>query len=182
MNDFDIRMMLVEVRMRSNGTMPGTEKKKREKKASYSNKFEEMLYTKPNIEKMYDEFRENGNNNDLNAMIDYINDKELAITRYGATYQNIFDQVDAAITAKVEVTSPKLDFSGFPSNMGEAALEMTFGALGAVKSINCQPNDDGLTLYGTVEFEEIDVAKVCMKQYDGMDMGLGTVIKMDPVQ
>jgi len=181
MNDFDIRMMLVEVRMRSKGTLPGTQKKKREKKASYENKFEEALHTKPGIEAMYDDFREKADNNSLNAMIDFINDKELATTRYGTNYQGVFDAVSEALVAKKEVTSPKLEFSGFPANMGEAALKMTFGALGDVINLTCQTDEDGLTLSGSIEFEGIDAAAACFKQYEGMDMGMGSKIEITPL-
>jgi len=181
MNEFDIRMMLTEVRMRSKGTLPGTKKRKREKKASYTNKFEEALHTKPRIGEMYDRFRESNDNNSLNAMIDFINDEELATTRYGTNYQGVFDEVNEALVAKKEVTGPKLDFSGFPANMGEAALQMTFASLGEVISLTCKTDENGLTLTGTVEFSEVDAAATCFKQYEGMDMGMGSKIEMTPL-
>ncbi len=35
-----------------------------------------------------------------------------------------------------------------------------------------------ITLLGEVTFESVDVAKVAIEQYDGMDMGMGDTLKM----
>ena len=40
--------------------------------------------------------------------------------------------------------------------------------------------DDGLTCGGTVEYEDVDTAKAAIDKYDGMDMGLGTTLTLEP--
>ena len=64
--------------------------------------------------------------------------------------------------------------------MGEAGVKMTLEALGALKSFDFEPSDDGISCSGTAEFEEVSAAKATMDKYDGMDMGLGTALSIDP--
>lgn len=84
---------------------------------------------------------------------------------------------------KVEklVTSPKVDWFGFPSSMGEEGIRATLAALGELVEFSAEESEDGMTMNGRVVFGDADTAKKCVDQYDGMDMGLGTAIEMDPV-
>ena len=69
-------------------------------------------------------------------------------------------------------------FSGFPSNMGEAGIRVTLEGFGSIVDFSCEESDDGLTLTGRVEFEEVGQAKAAIEKYDGMDMGLGTTLEL----
>lgn len=51
-------------------------------------------------------------------------------------------------------------------------------AFGPVVELTVEESDDGLTLTGRVEFEEIDAAKAAIEKYDGVDMGLGTTLEL----
>ena len=51
-------------------------------------------------------------------------------------------------------------------------------AFGPVVELTVEESDDGLTLTGRVEFEEIGAAKAAIEKYDGVDMGLGTTLEL----
>lgn len=59
----------------------------------------------------------------------------------------IIAEIEEALNAKIvqEVTTPKVMFSGFPANMGEAGVRMTLAAFGEVVELSVEDSDDGLT-------------------------------------
>jgi len=177
MNEVDLRLMLVELRMRKSGTLPGKISKK-QKPASYSSKYEEALWEKPGFKALMDEFRQQSDTNAFNLAMEYMNNPKQAMERYGGTvaFDKTIARIQEALTKKVEqkVTSGRLTYSGFPSSMGEVAIKMTLAAFGEVVSVSVEEADDGLTVYGKAEFETADAAKACIDKYDGVDMGLGT--------
>ena len=65
--------------------------------------------------------------------------------------------------------------------MGGAAIKVTCEACGALKSIEVAESVDGLSCTGTAEFEGVDAAKALFDKYDGVDMGLGTVLEFTPL-
>lgn len=117
----------------------------------------------------------------MNVAAEYCNEPEDAKSRYYSAYKQLIDDIDAALIAKAEVTSPSVKFSGFPANMGEAGLKMTLEALGEIEDMSCVESDDGITLVGEVTFGSIDIAKAAIDQYDGMDMGMGDKLTMDSI-
>ena len=78
---------------------------------------------------------------------------------YSTSYASLLEEIEAALNAKAEVTGPKVSFTGFPANLGEAGVEMTLGALGTIVSFDAVVSDDGLVLGGMVEFEDLETAK-----------------------
>lgn len=182
MGDMDVKLMLVELRTVMNGgggegssgpeTDPGT----------YGSPFEEYLWTKPVFKELYDQLKKNGDHNQMNVAAEYCNEPEPAKDRYYQAYTQLIDDVEAALNAKPEVTTPKVQFSGFPANMGEAGLKMTLEALGEIEDMACSEADDGITLVGEVTFGSVDIAKAAIEQYDGMDMGMGDALRMISIE
>lgn len=181
MNEMDLKLMLVELRMRLSGKMAGQKSTKKEKPASFSSKFEEALWTKPKFEELYNDIKDKGDHNSMNVMKEYLTDKENARARYGRDYKGLLRKVEAALNAKAEVTSPSVEFSGFPANMGEMGCKMTLEALGEIVDFECTASDDFPILMGKVTFEDIETAKKAIDQYDGMDMGMGQALEMTSV-
>jgi len=178
MNEMDLKLMLVELRMRLSGNMPGETKPKKEKPASFSSKFEEALWTKPLFEVLYNEIKGKGDHNSMNVIKEYMTDKENAVTRYGKDYKALLRKIETALNAKAEVKSASVRFSGFPANMGEMGCKMTLEALGELVEFECVASDDFPILTGTATFEDIETAKKAIDQYDGMDMGMGQALEM----
>jgi len=179
MGDMDVKLMLVELRtvMSDGGTNMSTDAPP----SSYGSKFEEYLWTKPVFRELYDNAKAAGDQTKMNVAAEYCNEGEDAKSRYYSAYKQFIDDIDAALIAKLEVTSPTVTFSGFPANMGEAGLKMTLAAVGEIEDMTCSESDDGITLVGEVTFGSIDVAKAAIDQYDGMDMGMGDALKMSPI-
>lgn len=65
--------------------------------------------------------------------------------------------------------------------MGEQACRMTLESLGPVLEFECAEDEDFPILKGKVTFEDIETAKKAVAQYDGMDMGMGTVLELASV-
>jgi len=183
MNDMDMRMMLVEMRMRKNGKI-GTKKAEVKKPPPNANDFEKALYEKPAFRELYEGWQQSRNTNAMNYATEHLINPRRAKERYGGTakYDETIAEIEAALNAKivVEVTSGKLAYSGFPANMGESGVRMTLGAFGEIKDFSFNENDDGMTCSGNVEFEDVDTAKAAVDKYDGMDMGLGNAISLAP--
>ena len=172
----EAKLMLVEMRLRFSGKLGGqTEKKKPDK---FSSKFEEAMWTKPAFKAFYDILKANGDHNAQNVVAEYLNDKELATTRYGKTYKGLVREAETALNAPPPVNSPTLKFSGFPANMGEAACRMTLESIGAIAEFSCVADDDFPILRGEVTYEDIESAKKAVAQYNGMNMGMGTALEM----
>jgi hypothetical protein len=179
MNEMDVKLMLVEMRMRISGKM--NPKQKKTKPTQFSSKFEEYMWTKPAFEEFYKELKAGGDHNILNVVSEYVNDPKMAEQRYGKDYKSIIRQCKAALTAPPPVKSPTLSFSGFPANMGEAACKMTLEAVGPIVDFECTESDDLPILTGKVTFEDLEAAKKAVAQYNGMDMGMGTQLELHSV-
>ena len=171
--------MLVEMRLRFSGRLGG--QKKKQKPAKFSSKFEEAMWTIPAFEEFYNNLKAKGDHNAQNVVAEYVNDKQLALKRYGKTYRGVLNRAEAALSAPPPVKSAKLKFSGFPANMGPDACKMTLEALGPIVEFSCETDDDFPILRGQVEYADIEVAKKAVAQYSGMDMGMGTAIEMSSV-
>lgn len=76
MNDMEIKLMLVEMRLRFSGKLGGKPKKQRP--AKFSSKFEEAMWTKPAFEEFYNNLKAKDDHNALNVVAEYVNDPDLA--------------------------------------------------------------------------------------------------------
>lgn len=177
MNDMELKLMLVEMRLRLAGKLEGDGKPK-ERPTKFSSKFEEMMWTKPAFEEFYRKYEGRDDHNSMNVVKEYLNEPEIAKARYASSYKDLLEECEAALNAPPPVNSPTLIFSGFPANMGESALKMTLEAVGAVAEIECEEDDTFPVLKGKVTFEDIEDAKKAVAQYNGMDMGMGTLLEM----
>lgn len=183
MNEMDLKLMLVELRLMMSGRMPGKSKAKEEKKpAKYSSKFEEALWEKPKFKELYDDLKKNGDHNSQNVAAEYLNNPEVAKSRYAKEYKRLLANIEKALNAKKEVTSPIISFKGFPANMGEMGCRMTLEALGEVEDFECTENEDFPILEGRVTFSDIESAKKAIEQYNGMNMGMGTALEIVSVE
>ena len=184
MNEMDVRLMLVEMRMRKAGKV-GAAAAAPKKPASYGSDFEKFLWEKPAFKELIDSLKSSGDTNALNLATEYVNNQARAKERYGGTerYEATVAQLEEALNAKVvrEVRSGKLMFSGFPANMGEAGIRMAFEAFGPLAELSVEESDDGISCSGRAEFEETDAAQAAVDKYDGMDMGLGTTLELQPL-
>lgn len=180
MGDMDVKLMLVELRtvMKGGASGSGGGSSPDTPPSSYGSQFEEYLWTKPVFKELYDKLKADGDHNKMNVAAEYCNEGQDAKDRYYSAYSQLIDDVEAALNAKPEVTSPKVQFSGFPANMGEMGLKMTLEALGEIEDMVCSESDDGVTLVGEVTFGSVDIAKAAIDQYDGMDMGMGDKLQM----
>jgi len=176
MNEMDIRLMCVELRMRAAGKMP-SQKKKKKKTSGFSSKFDEALNTNDRFEELYNKLKAKGDHNSMNVAAEYVNAPDEAQARYGKEYENLLADVHAALFAPKEITSPVVKFSGFPANMGADACRMTLEALGPVDEFDCSEDEDFPVLKGEVKFVDIETAKKAIEQYDGMDMGMGSKLE-----
>jgi hypothetical protein len=175
-SEMEVKLMLVEMRLRFSGKLEGSTPKKRPDK--FSSKLEEALWTKPAFEEFYKELKTSGDNNSLNVVAEYMNQRDNAIQRYGKTYAALIRKTEEALSAPPPVKTPTLAFSGFPANMGEAACRMTLESIGTVLEFECSQDDDFPILRGKVTFEDIEAAKKAVAQYNGMNMGMGTALEM----
>lgn len=178
MNEMDLKLMLVELRLVMSGALKGEEK---QAPTTFSTAFEEALYTKPVFKEYYEKLKEKGDVNAMNVVSEFVNDPDMAESRYGKTYRGVLRNAKKALTAAMPVTTPTIAFSGFPANMGEAGCQMTLQAVGEIMEFECFESEDLPILEGRVTFEDIDTAKKAVEQYDGMDMGMGTKLEMKSV-
>lgn len=180
MGDMDVKLMLVELRtvMKGGVASSGTTAPSDVPPAKFGSQFEEYLWTKPVFKRMYDTLKVQGDHNRMNVAAEYCNEPNDAKSRYYTSYGTFLDDVEAALNARAEITTPKVKFGGFPANMGEFGLKATLEAVGRVEDIYVAVSDDGITLVGEVTFESVEVAKAAIEQYDGMDMGMGDTLKM----
>jgi hypothetical protein len=182
MNEMDVKLMLVEMRLRFSGKLgPDAEKEKKKKPTKFSSKFEEAMWTKPAFEEFYNEQKAKGDHNAQNVISEYLTDPVTAKTRYAKTYKALIRDCEAALNAPAPVKSTTIQFSGFPANMGEDACKMTLEALGAIVSFECEQDEDFPVLKGKITYEDIETAKKAVAQYDGMDMGMGSALELSSV-
>ena len=179
MTEMDVKLMLVELRMRNKSAGGGGGKK--ERPAKFGSKFEEAIWTKPAFEEFFNTVKATGDHNKENVVKEYVNNPDVAQQRYGKDYRRLLRDTEAALTAPPPVKSATLQFSGFPANMGSDACKMTLEALGPIAEFECGESDDFPILVGKVTFEDIETAKKAVAQYDGMDMGMGSSIEMTSV-
>ena len=106
---------------------------------------------------------------------------KVAMQRYGKDYKGLIRQCEAALSAPPPVNTPKIKFSGFPANMGSDACRMTLESIGPITSFDCEASEDLPILTGVVEFEDIEAAKRAVSQYNGMDMGMGTLLELSSI-
>ena len=177
MNDMELKLMLVEMRLRLAGKLEGDGTPK-QRPTTFSSKFEEAMWTKPAFEAFYNELKKVDDHNAMNVVAEYMNDPEVAKMRYADSYGQLLANCEAALNAPPPVNSPTIVFNGFPANMGEGALKMTLEALGPIVDMQCVQDDDFPVLKGQVTFEDIESAKKAVEQYNGMDMGMGTLLEM----
>jgi len=179
MSDMDLKLMLVEMRLRLSGRLDGDKPKQRPTK--FKSAFEEAMWTKPAFEIFYKKYEDLSDHNSMNVVKEFMNEPDVAKQRYSKSYAALLEELDVALNAPPPVNSPTLVFSGFPSNMGEAAVKMTLEALGAITDLECEEDSDFPVLKGKVTSEDIESAKAAVAQYNGMDMGMGTLLEMTSV-
>jgi hypothetical protein len=178
MNEMEVKLMLVEMRLRNSGSLSGGGQTAKQKPAKFSSKFEEMMWTSPAFEEFYNKLKAKDDHNSMNVVAEYVNDPEMAKSRYAKTYRRLIRQIDAAMKAPPPVTSTTIQFSGFPANMGVAACKMTLESIGAVVEFDCEEDDTFPILKGKVTFEDMDTARKAVEQYHGMDMGMGSALEL----
>jgi len=184
MNDMDIRIMLVEVRMRKAGTMggSGSAAPKKKRPAKFGSEFERVLFDKPAVEALWQERQAAKDINAVNLISEHINNPRQAKERYGnlPTYAATIKLVEEAMTARIvrDVTTPTVVYSGFPSNMGENGVKMTLAVFGEVVDFTAEASDDGMSMGGRVTYKDVAAAKAAVDKYDGVDMGLGTILEL----
>lgn len=178
MNEIDLKFMLVELRMRLAGKMPGQKSKKKKKPNTFSNKFEEALWTKPSFAELYESLSDDQNSK--NVAVEFLNNPDIARQRYGKHYEELISKIETSLSSVASVKSPTILFSGFPANMGKTGCKMSLESLGPLAEFQCIEDTDFLTLSGKVTFEDIETAKRAIKQYDGIDMGMGQKLEFTP--
>jgi len=185
MNDMDMRMMLVEMRLRKAGKLGDSSASASsgpKKPGPNANAFEVALYEKPAFRELYEGYKAARDTNSANLCTEYLLNKKQCEGRYGGTakYKETIDKIEEALNAKVEqkVTSGKVAYAGFPASMGEAGVRMTLGAFGEISSLTFTETDDGMSCAGQVEFDGPEEAKAAIDKYDGVDMGLGTTLEL----
>jgi len=183
-DDYELKAMLVEYRLRKDGKMGKTNVQKDAAPAANASAFEKIIYENPAYKALYEKYKAKGLQNIMNLLIEICDNFDLAKTRYAGNelYDKVFEEADKALNAPPppkEVSSAKLSFSGFPPGMGEDALMATFEAFGQVVDLSCE--DDGMSTSGTVEMDSVDAAKAAMEKWDGVDMGLGDTLQFNSI-
>ena len=181
MTDMDVKLMLVELRIRNKSAGGGGAGGEKKRPTKFGSKFEEAFWTKPAFEEFFNGVKATGDHNKENVVKEYVNNPDVATQRYGKDYKRLLRDAEAALTAPPPVKSATLQFSGFPANMGSDACKMTLEALGPIADFECGESEDFPVLVGRVTFEDIETAKKAVAQYDGMDMGMGSAIEMTSV-
>lgn len=109
MNEMEVKLMLVEMRLRNSGQIGG---QKKQRPTTFSSKLEEAIWTKPAFETFYNDLKNGGDNNALNVVTEYIQNKDVALQRYGKDYRGLIRRAEEALNAPPPVNSPTLTFSG----------------------------------------------------------------------
>ena len=76
MNDMDVRLMLVEFRMRASGKLSDAPQEPKPKKTEFSSEFSRALYEKPAFERLYEKYKESSDVTATNVMAEYMNNKK----------------------------------------------------------------------------------------------------------
>jgi hypothetical protein len=191
-DDTMLQLMFVEVDLRSQGIIDDKGKViandgKKAKPKTYSGKFEETYYENRFFREWIDESEKErkGNNIVFNLAQDYLdNTPEIFEERYQdePMREYVVNTVKELLVKKEEITTPKFKWSGFPYAMGEMGCKAAFSETGEVVSITFDMSANGVSGEGTVEWKELDSAKAFYDKYNGVDMGFGTAIELDPMQ
>jgi hypothetical protein len=181
MNDMEVKLMLVEMRLRLSGNLSGAGAEPKKRPTKFSSKLEEAMWTKPVFEEFYNALKKKDDHNSMNVVGEFVNDPEMAKERYAKSYAALLRSADKALNAPPPVNTPTLSFSGFPANMGEAGCKMTLESIGVITEFECMEDEDFPVLKGTVTFEDLESAKKAVAQYNGMDMGMGTTLALASV-
>jgi hypothetical protein len=123
MNEMDVKLMLVEMRLRFSGKLGGKSSEPK-RPAKFSSKFEEAMWTKPAFKAFFETLKAKGDHNAQNVVAEYLNDPVNADIRYGKDYKAVIRKAQEALTAPPPVSSTTIKFKGFPANMGNDALRM----------------------------------------------------------
>ncbi len=153
MNEMDVRLMLVETRMRVSGRMSGSAGSvgaPPPPPTSFANDFERALAQQPAFNALFKKYQSDGNTNLMNVASEYLNNKKLALDRYGKVYKDAIAEIEEALSAPVvqEVTSGRVEFSNFPGNMGETGVKMTLEAIGPLSTFSAAQTADGTGWWG----------------------------------
>jgi hypothetical protein len=182
MSDYDLKILLVEVRLKKSGKI-GTKKKAQQKKpASFANAFEEALYEKPAFKEYFENLRKERKTNQINLVSEYMSDPKLAAVHHSDAdyYDEVLKEVEAILKFKPELTSPKISFSGFPAMMGEPGIRSVLAQFGELVDLTVEETEDERTCFGTAEWGDLESAKSAVEQWDGKDMGGGDVLELAP--
>ena len=109
MNEMEVKLMIVELRLRLAGKLGG---KKKERPTTFPSKLEEFLWTKPAFQEFYENLKSKGDNNAINVVNEYVSNKEIALQRYGKDYKGLIKRAEEALNAPPPVKSSTLTFSG----------------------------------------------------------------------
>jgi len=147
--------------------------------------WEKWRYERPKLIELENFYRENHQINRINLMIEYCEDKELAITRYSdnADYVQLMKNIQEILDTPPK-PSKTIKFQGFPSMLDEETIMGTFTEFGEVTSLDIIPAEsetDPKGISGTVVFADPECTKDAIKQWNGVDMGLGVQLKLEMV-
>ena len=144
-----------------------------------SNPSEWARYRNPNLDRYLDRVLSSGDQNRFNCMIEYMDEKDVAIARYGNSklYQNVFEITQKYLDEKITRSSTIL-FSGFPSAMDSDAIKQSMEEFGSVTSVDTQIDEDKDIVTGKIIFDDPDDAEKACKKWDGVDMGMGVTLSL----
>ena len=78
---------------------------------------------------------------------------------------------------------PRGDGRALARAAARGTLDPRFGPVaqvfGEMKEFSCEESDDGMSLNGKCEYEDVAAAKSAVDKYDGQDMGLGTTLELE---
>ena len=104
MNDMDMRMMLVEMRLRKAGKM-GETKVAPKKAPAGANDFEKALYEKPAFKELFTGWQQTRNTNAMNLATEHLVNPKRAKERYGGTakYEETIAAIEEALNSSPNI-------------------------------------------------------------------------------
>merc|ERR1719162_788203 len=97
LNDMELKLMLVEMRLRLTGRLDGDKPKQRP--TTFKSKFEEAMWTKPAFEIFYKKYENNDDHNSMNVVKEFMNEPDIAKQRYAKSYADLLEELDTALNA-----------------------------------------------------------------------------------
>jgi len=146
--------------------------------------WEKWRYERPKLRELYKFYGDNFRTELQNILVEYCNEPEIARSRYAQSkdYVELMDRIQNIIDTPAKLSN-KLTFSGFPAFMDEETIRGTFEEFGTIVKLDCTfPEDEMKDVTGIVEFESPEPGQAAVKQWDGVDMGLGTRLSLTPIQ